>query len=279
MNIKSIHHADLATIERMYNDYPAVFILTTGRSGSKFLASLLDQSPNIRAFHEPRPTLEFFSHFASTRQEQAETLTHIIDTARMESILEVFITEKIYVESNQCLTFFAPFIARLFKASRFVHVVRHPGDFVRSAIRKGWHKNDSIWEAGRVKIQDEIVWNEMDQVERLAWTWNTTNAYIESFRKTLTPQRFAFFKIEDLFNNTNEVSRMINFIGGNQIPTDTIIKIQNTPINELMIGPDEPPNMKKVEHYPKYRNWDNLTKMKLRSYTNTLAEGYGYDLS
>ena len=165
IKFRILDHTDQKTIDEMYNDYSPVFILSTGRSGSKFLAALLDCAENVTAYHEPRPTLMYFSNYACYHQEEEKVLTNIIDAARMELILAVFIKNRIYAESNQCLTFFAPVIARRFKKSIFVHLVRHPGDFVTSAVKKGWHKNDSIWEAGRVKMADKNQWHRMDQIE------------------------------------------------------------------------------------------------------------------
>jgi hypothetical protein len=108
---KMIHQADQKTIAAMYHEYSPVFVLTAGRSGSKFVAELLNLSPGISAFHEPRPTLQYFSNFACHHQHLAETLNGMIDAARMEMVLETYISGKVFVESNQCLTFFAPALA------------------------------------------------------------------------------------------------------------------------------------------------------------------------
>jgi hypothetical protein len=271
-----IHHVDQETISEMYNNYAPVFILSTGRAGSKFLPGLLNLSTNISAYHEPSPTLEYFSDYAYHHQQEAAILAKMIDAARMESILKDYIKDKIYVESNQCLTFFAPALARLFKKSRFVHVVRHPGDFVRSAVRKGWHKNDTIWESGRLKMADETQWAEMDQIERLAWLWNATNRFIEDFKRTIEKERATFIKLEDLSTNVGVVKELLRFTGGEEIPSDAIEKMQNTKVNELYIGPDEPANMKKIADFPQYNEWSDELKGKLKRHTQELALSYGY---
>jgi hypothetical protein len=278
MKFKMIHHVDKQTILDMYENYAPVFILSTGRSGSKFLAELLDRSPNIRAFHEPRPTLEYFSHYAYYHQEEQEILANMFQAARMESILEINIQDNIYIESNQCLVFFAPVIARLFKKARFVHVVRHPGDFVRSAVRKGWYLNDTIWECGRLKMADEPKWFEMDQVEQLSWLWNATNQFIEIFKNSIPGNRIAFFQLEDLVKDIKIVKEFLRFTGGNEIPVPEIEKMQRTKINELYIAPDEPDNMKKIANFPHYDKWSTELKEKLKKHTYPLAPAYGYHL-
>ena len=278
MKFRVIHHVDRETIDRMYTGYAPVFILSTGRAGSKFAARLLDHSANVSAFHEPRPTLEYFSNYAYHHQDERDVLTRVIDAARMESVLDVFIKDRIYVESNQCLTFFAPVMARLFKQSKFVHVVRHPGDFVRSAVRKGWHKNDSIWEAGRLKAADEARWAQMDQVERLSWLWNATNSYIEDIKKELSTRRIRSLKFEDLINDPKEVKLLLEFTGSEKIAKKKIKEVQENKINELHIRPWEPPNMKKVMNFPHYEDWELPMQEKLKKYCGELAGKYGYRL-
>ena len=273
---KLIHHVDQKTIDEMYNEYSPVFILSTGRSGSKFITHLLNYSSNITAYHEPRPTLLYFSNFAYHNQNEIKILANMINGARMELVMEVFIKDKIYVESNQCLTFFAPVIANLFKKSKLIHLIRHPGDFVRSAVRKGWHKNDSIWESGRVKKADENRWAGMDQIERLSWLWNTTNTYIEDFKKKINHQRSQTIKFEELVENTQTIKKLLKFTGGEKIKKEKITEMQTKKFNELEIHPDEPPTMKKMINFPQYNNWDDKMKYKLKVNVEKLALSYDY---
>ncbi len=278
VQFKMIHHVDRATVDRMYREYSPVFILSTGRAGSRFIAALLDCARNVAAYHEPRPTLQYFSDYAFHHQGDEDILTNMIDAARMESILDIFIKSKIYVESNQCLAFFAPVISRLFEKSKFVHVVRHPGDFVRSAVRKGWHKNDSIWETGRVKPADRVLWGQMDQVQRLSWVWETTNRYIHEFMERLVPGRGLTQRFEDLVGDAGEVGKLLAFTGADDIGPAKIKEIQAKRVNELRIRPDEPPNMKKRRDFPYYLEWDEGMRGKLREITAVLAGQYGYGL-
>lgn len=278
LKFRIIHHADQNAINSIYAQYCSVFILSTGRSGSKFLASLLNLAPNIDAYHEPRPTLQYFSNYAYHNQKQKETLRNMIHAARMEQILEAHIHNKVYVESNQCLTFFAPVISSLFMKSKFVHVVRHPGNFVRSAIRKGWHVNDSIWESGRVRMTDDGGWTTLDQLEKLAWVWLTTNRFLENFKKGISAERSMTLRIENLYAKTNKVQELLSFVGAEAVPLEQLIAVQKTRINEFRKGADEPPNIMKVVHFPEYQDWTLEAKGKLRKYCQELADKYGYEL-
>ena len=278
LKFHTLHHADQSTIDRMYEAFSPVFILSTGRSGSKFIAGLLDLAPNAASYHEPRPTLQYFSDYAFHHQEHGDILGKIIESARMELLLETFIQDKLYIESNQCLTFFAPFIKKIFKRAKFVQIIRHPGTFAHSAIRKGWHKNDSIWESGRVHLQDASQWNRLDHIGKLAWVWNVTNRYIEDFKRTLPAEDFFACKIEDLSSNIGLARELFAFAGLKAPEEAEIEKFQRQRINEFRIGPNEPPNMKKDRNFPPYELWPEQDKKTVMTHTAELANIYNYKL-
>jgi hypothetical protein len=280
VKFKMIHHVNQRAIDEMYQSYSPIFVLTTGRSGSKFVVHLLNLCTNVNAFHEPRPTLQYFSNYAFHHQEERKVLSSIIDSTRMELMLEVYIKNKIYVESNQCLTFFAPVIASIFKRSRFVHLVRHPADFVCSAARKGWHKNDSIWETGRVKLRDETKWAKMTLVEKLSWVWNITNQFIEEFKESSDMHKSRFFnlRLEDLSDTSGRLKEFLQFVGAQGFSWEKANDLLKKPINKLAIGPDEPPNMRKDLSFPVYSQWHDNWKNEFLFIVKNLAEQYRYDL-
>ena len=271
-------HTDQGTIDRMYSDYEPVFILSTGRSGSKFIAWLLERCPDLEVYHEPKPSLQYFSNFAFHNQDKTEVLQKMIEASRMELLLRAFIQGRIFVESNQCMIFFAPSIRDIFKRSKFVHIVRHPGDFARSALRNGFHRNDSIWESGRVRMKEMEQWDKLHHMEKLGWLWKTTHGFIETFKANIEAGRIVTFKAEDLFKDQEKVRSLFEFIGVSPLPENDIQEIQKTKVNELAVRPDEPPNMKKRLHFPKYPLWDVEMKKRLWRYVSNLPEAYGYDL-
>lgn len=274
-----IHHVDQATINSMYSEYPAVFVLTTGRTGSRLLVELLNLCKGINAFHEPSPTMQYFSNFAYHHQERHELLAKMLDAARMELVLQTLIRHQIYVEANQCLTFFAPAIAGLFRQARFVHLVRHPGDFVRSAWRKGWHRNDSIWESGRVRLENETTWKAMNEIEKLAWVWTATNQYIENFKASIQKERFHLVRLEDLAADKTATEKLAAFCGGGLPENKAAQALRERPVNPLHIGADEPPNMRKHADFPHYHDWSARQRQDLLRHADGLAKYYGYDLS
>jgi hypothetical protein len=273
------HHIDSKSIEEMYNEYSPVFVLSTGRCGSKFICNLLGLSPEVAAHHEPEPILQYFSNYAYHHQNDGEILTGMIHAARMELVLRDYNENKIYVESNQCLTFFAYALSNLYPRSKFVHLIRHPGDFVASAVKKGWHLNDSIWEAGRVRMAGHDAWTRLTHIEKLSWTWHTTNEYITRFGTDLEQGRFAAYRIEDILSDEQPARSLMAFTGiKNEVMSESINTLRNKKINELEIHANEPPNMKKQAVFPVYREWPQEMKDGLAVYTKELPRTFGYEL-
>lgn len=273
----SIHHASRSVVGEMLASSP-VFVLSTGRAGTKLVARLLGGSSRLSAQHEPRPALMHLPHWASTHQHDLAALVKVFEAARFEMLLEAHLQGKIYAESNHCLTFLAPAIDALLPRSRFVHLVRHPGDFVASAARKGWHSNDSIWEAGRVRVDEPERWRAMDRVERLAWLWQSTNVFVRDFFSRIDPDRSFVLRLEDIAERPGRLVEFARFVGATDLKPEAIIGIASERVNELVVHPGEPHTMRKDPSFPQYRDWSATDRARLTALVGRLAADYGYTL-
>ncbi|MAM27948.1 MAG: hypothetical protein CMC13_02905 [Flavobacteriaceae bacterium] len=272
-----IHHISSKYLAFIYESYQPVFVLNTGRSGSAFINNLLQNIPDIKSYHEASPTLFLQSNYAYHHQDKIEVLQKMFEVARIELILEASIKNRFYVESNQCLVFFARQIKSLFPKAKFIHLTRHPGDFITSAIKKGWHKNDSVWESGRIKMKDAEAWAKMSQIERLGWVWEKTHSYIEDF-KSLHTRDFMTIKLEDLTKKPEYIDILLEFIGSeNKLDAKQMDTILHRKINEVKIS-NEPKNMHKLATYPAYDNWHSSDKNVMKKFVSKSAELYSYIL-
>jgi hypothetical protein len=95
-------------------------------------------------------------------------------------------------------------------------------------------------------MADQNQWNQLDHIEKLSWLWDITNGFIENFFEKIGKKRTALFKIEDLFSSVDRVKTLFKFIGAEEISTEQITAIQKSRFNEMVIHPNEPPNMKKT---------------------------------
>ncbi|WP_164510867.1 sulfotransferase [Nonlabens xiamenensis] len=277
-NFQQIHHVSSEFLNQFYANYEPVFVLNTGRSGSAFIQRIFKNYSEIDAHHEAFPNLFLLSDYALFNQDKHETLQMIFESARIELMLQSSIQNKIYLESNQCLVFYIHQIKSLFPKAKFVHLTRHPGDFIRSAIMKGWHRNDTVWEMGRIKNPDRSVWESYSQIEKLAWVWNATHDFIEEFKKDHLPC-FLTLKLEDLTKDLTVLKSLFQFIGINNHLTDKeLIALSNKRVNKVTITGNEPRNMFKLSNYPEYQAWKENEKQEMINLVENLSGKYNYEL-
>jgi hypothetical protein len=273
-----IHHIDSLTLKRFYQEFSPVFFLNTGRSGSAFLNNIFKHIDIVQAYHEAPPNLMMFPNFALHNQHEKILLQRIFEAARVELMLNAFIKEKVYIETNHCLVFFAHQIKSLFPNAKFVHLIRHPGDFIRSAVMKGWHKNDTIWENNRIRMMNEKEWSGLTHIEKLAWVWSSTHNFIEEFKMNCS-QDVLTVKLEDLISCKKDFIKMIKFINADIFLEDMLIeKLQEEKVNEIVIHKSEPPTMFKLTEFPKYIDWQEQQKIQVRSIAGDLVKKYSYIL-
>ena len=246
------------------------FVLSTGRCGTALLTRLLKLSKETRCEHQPSPELVHFSRLAyESPREDSYKFKMGIDMARYELIENAFLRDQIYVETNNRITFFAPFLAEVFKRATFIHLVRHPGDFVRSGIRREWYSGKGYHDAGRIVPTDSSPesWDKMTQIEKIAWLWNETNQFIEDFKMSLEgPDLIMLVKAEDLFSTPEMAAKIFRFLQLEPPPVDRINKVIRHPVNVQRAG-----------DFPGYDRWDPERKKQLEKYA-VLFSKYGYDL-
>lgn len=263
-------------VQWMYRDYRPVWVLSTGRAGTSFLANLLASSANLRAYHEPEPRLEYFANFAYHHQDQASLLEGMVNTARMELVLQAAVDKKIYVECNHAVTPLAPALSRLFLNARFVHLTRHPADFARSAVCMGFHKSDTVWETGRIRMESEEEWERLSHLQKLGWYWQATGNFIEQFGQQLDPQRFLRIGYEQLVRGEEGLARLLDFVGGDPISGIEIAALQGTKINTVKLG--RASTLKRTLHYAVPRCWTRSQCDQLKPYAEELCNKLGYTL-
>lgn len=276
-DIDRVHHAPQALIDWMYSEYEPVFVLSTGRAGSNFLARLLAQCEDVQAYHEAEPRLQYFAR-RCFQDPQAPEWERVIDAARMELVLDACVRRKRYVECNHALVPFAPALSRLFARSKFVQLVRDPCDFVRSAIRIGFHASDTVWESGRVRLADAERWEQMSLLERLGWYWSAIYRFTEELGQNLSPERFLRVRYEKLFNGEAEIRRIQEFIGTTCLSADAIRESQAVKVNTLESMGGERSSLVRRTVFPMPSCWEPAQVAEVERYVQPLASQLGYTM-
>lgn len=243
------------------------FVLSTGRCGTLWFTELLRLSSQVHVNHSDYPELIRHSRLAYEQYKQATgVFCEIIRATRDEFIIDAYKRGQIYVETNNRATFFAHAIKRVYPKAKFIHLVRHPGDFVRSGLSRKWYHGHSH-DLGRiVKLESTDEWQTMSDVEKIAWLWNETNVYIENFLAGLSRGDYIQVKVEDLFGDPSISIKLCQFIGVHDIGLKKTAKMLKRQVNQQckwVVGP--------------YQTWSEDQKEQFRRQA-TLAVRYGYEL-
>ncbi|MCI5144114.1 MAG: hypothetical protein D3923_00990, partial [Candidatus Electrothrix sp. AR3] len=196
-----------------------VFVLSTGRCGTKTLAALADLIANADSHHEPDPKLLEASYLYCMQScpDAPESFWQgLLAYSRDELIRQAIRTDKIYFETNNRLALLCELLIKRYPKAKFIHLVRHPCDFIRSGIRRDYFNNQS-WDFVRITPLSEDpahqTWPESSQLEKCAWLWAKTNSHVDAVLQNLSEDRRLFIRSEDIFNNIgNNVEKVLSFI-------------------------------------------------------------------
>ena len=165
----------------------AVFVISTGRAGTKFVTNILTQKSDFSVHHDLSPKLEYASFLLHKEGCKKESSKIAFLASRMSILSETFRMNKKYLETNNRISLFAEGIAELMPNSKFIHLVRHPAEFVRSGIRRGYYETMDPALSGHIMPSDEhnIDWDNMTQLEKVAWQWSEINYRIEIMKSRI----------------------------------------------------------------------------------------------
>ena len=253
--------------ELMFSKMSPVFVVSTGRAGSELLVKLLHKSKIGNVYHEPRPRMFYGSKLLFESEQDLESKQIAYLNARYDLLKKAYLEENRFVETNNRNTFFIRALNKLFSKAKFIHLVRHPGDFVRSGIRRKYYSGN---ENDDSRIKPHVIdkafdsWDRFSDIEKVGWLWNTTNNYIEKEKKHINPDNVLLIKSEDLFLKTDTYNKICNFLSHPLLSNKEIDRIIKKPINK-----------QRQSFYPKWQDWLEDDKSSLINIT-PLGKNYGY---
>lgn len=253
-----------------------VFFLSTGRCGTSWFTELLSNQKGSKVFHVPRPELaaqsrlayEFLQKDNLLSEREELLLSEIFLSGREELLLNCVKSNVRFIETDPRPTFFAPIIAKIWPDAIFVHLYRHPGEVVRSGMRRNWYDTTASHELSRIHPLTNNShfkkWQHYDRFEKISWLWAETNGFIENFKATLPKQRYISFNFNEL--STATVGDLLEFLKINIKPS-TVDKLLNVKVNKQKPG-----------NFPAYRDWDQPATEKFLNICGPLMEKYNYKL-
>lgn len=215
-----------SNIESLYNEVhqksEPVFILSPGRSGTKYLTQLFSKYPNTKVVHVGSPEFTYYNNFAFQNQEDIKTLKNIVDSARYEPIRNAYVLEEKFIETNNRITFYAKALSELYPNSKFIELKRDPYEFVQSGYSRNWYSESNLRDEGRIRLEDNSKWESMDQVEKIAFQWKATHDFIDNFFSELPQDRFRKINAKDMFSNEQTRQKIIEFSLGENVELKTV---------------------------------------------------------
>jgi hypothetical protein len=244
-----------------------VFVLSTGRVGTETLAALLQGAAGLDAWHEPDPLLYRLSHLAYQNPLATDVVAEGFLLARRQAIANSESRGLRYVETSPQVTFLGCAIAQVLPSSKFVHLVRHPADVVRSAMRRSWFAGHAC-DQTRITSSDKNDWARLTAFEKNAWLWSETNRWIMSFGDLLGPDRFHRIRSEDMYaGDPHALQELWGFIGAGAPSLKHVRNILRKRLNEQRSG-----------FFPRRSEWPEEMNASLSLTCAEVASRLGYIL-
>ena len=231
-----------------------VFVVSTGRTATGWLAHNINKNTHYLGKHEPHPRLRhnIVSYYKGeiTRDELSKIFKDRTEKIRGNA--------EHYFESNWAFTPIVDIIHDCYPESKIVYIIRNPVDFVRSFATRYTTKNteESIVtdRLSPFLFKDDPAtqwWKEGDRTKKQSfmkalWIWNKYLNVAQEFAKTIP---MMLLKMEDMFNPPYTDMLLFNiFIGVDYDFSDLIIKKYDSWANKYI--------------YPSIENWTDEMRTK-----------------
>lgn len=223
--------------QRVYTRYPCYFVLSTGRCGTMLLTRMLRMSDQFVVYHSPQPELAVESVQAyAAGGRRSDFFAGVVTGARAEYVEAAAITDRTFIETNPKITFFARHVKRVFSGARFVHLIRDPVDFARSAVSRGYYQSHRT-ERRHIRPPEasgQPAWDQMSLIQKAAWCWAETNAFIDKFAQELPNESMIKVTSQELFSDPGGAIRIARFCGDTDLSSDTVGRLLNRKFNRSL---------------------------------------------
>lgn len=250
-------------------DLQPIFFLSTGRTGTKLFTEIIKEHINIDVYHEPIPELieeskiayELYIDNPNNYTLLNKSFSTLIKASRENYLFKSYCNNTTFIETNNRISFFAHSLKYLFPNAKFVFLYRHPGEFVRSGIRRGWYSGQHSHDLGRIVPTKKSIyytkWQTFTKIQKISWLWYETNKFILNFAKS-NPKNVKSLYFNNLdVHNCAELFEWLNIT-----PDINIIKTSlNSKINAQIQG-----------DFPEFKDWINNDKNDMLEIVQDLLE-------
>jgi len=242
-----------------------VFILSTGRTGTKYIGDLLNQLPGVVSVQEPRPSrvLQAWTSAFLESKVSRDVMANVLYNKRVKLLGHP--RGNLYVESNHFIDGFIDVLPEVFDNPIVIHIVRDPRTFVPSMINRG---NDHGWKLLINKYvpffayaPEGVKRSAMTPIERESYHWVGMNRVLADYGAK-HPENYHLFKFEGIFESKN-FRELLSTIG-----------ITNEQYSQLKL--DTYKNPSRYNRMPKWEEWSKADQKVLLKICGPLMKKYGY---
>ncbi len=263
-----------------WTDVNVSVIVSTGRTGTKFIAEQFRRIPGISAEHEPTPNCEIEGYGYLRGDLTENELVSFLRSARKDVRKKLHRKkEYCYIESNGGLIFLIPVLKQVFPNLRVAHIIRDPRDFVRSACSRVYYSTETgkmvqaylfedKWKLKSSQLKSDLYcgrWREMNMPERFMWMWNLKNEYVQKLENE--NDYIRSFRFEDIFFNEKQSIDFTEFVSFGEVRGLSLLS-RRTAYSDL--------NKTKKFYFPHYKDWGKEEIDKLSEHCGRLMKIYGY---
>ncbi len=258
----------------MHNDVDPVFIVSTGRTGTKFLATFLaSHYPNVEAHHTtPWSTaINIASNAYLARLLSKRVLLGIWEALKGDRY--AYTDKDIFVDSNNHLYAFATVARELYPGLKVVHVVRDPRTYVRSHINWSRQRAKSLianycvpfWQPSpRWAAQSDGARPGLSKFEHFCWVWTFKNELMAKLQGTA--HDYLCIRFEDFVHPKKAgetLAKIAEFIGLQPIVAATA-EVQQAVNSTTRQG------------FPRWQKWSAYRCARLDEYCGLTMKKYRY---
>ncbi len=271
---KKVKDVDLLELRDNLDQLAPVIFLSTGRCGTKWLNTVFSKEKSSVSLHHPIPVMRsqakvaYSFEFAKCSDNEQLLLQEMFLGGREELFLRAEKSKKNLIFTDSRMTFFAEVIRSIFPKAKFVHLHRHPGEVVRSGLRRRWYVEENQSDLNRIEPLPHSSfhqqWEEFDSIEKNAWLWNETNRWISAFLEQVPERQKMSLSFNDWSVDT--IQSLCSFCEV-QISDQVIERRLNVSVNR-----------QKSVAIPPFRDWNQEDQEKVRRLCSEMATHLNYSI-
>ena len=256
-----------------------VLVVSTGRTGTRFIAGLLNQlCPSVEA-HHTTPWSTLINVLGNLHLAKLLSESMLLRIWRQLKGREFAMSERsLFVDSNNHLYVFAAYARRIYPHTKVIHVIRDPRTYVRSHLNWARERPKSFvanyllpfWQPNGYLLGEFSVaqWLALDSFERFCWIWDFKNRYLAGLSHTDLP--YLLIRFEDLTDGPlreKTLDKLGEFMGVS-LGTES----------EMLDLPSIARNDTSSRRFPAWQQWSETRCTQLHRLCGDQMSQYGYGI-